>query len=258
MIQKLEVISSKSNAKFKYYLDLQSTKEIKKNKEFMVFGEKAIQDTIKNYPKYVNALLLPKDYSIQSVIGKLNHSVAAHYFEKELFNELDLFGTKYPILVCALPEIQTWETALQEFNTEKSFLLCPLGDPSNVGALCRNALAFGTKNIILLKESAFAFHPKAVRATSAHLLGLNFYFGPSIKDLNSFSIDNLIALDKSKTNIQNYEWPKNYKLLVGEEGPGIPNELKCDRVQIPMQVAAESLNASVASGIALFLIANKI
>ena len=253
MNHKIEIISSKSNAKFKYYTDLLSSKGIKENGEFLVFGEKAIQDTLKHYPSKAQALLLAKDTDVNTVLQNHKIQLVCHFFDKTIFQELDIFGIRYPILVCELPTIESIEQTTELFKSNSSAsILCPLGDPSNVGALCRSALAFGIQNIILLKESAFPFHPKAVRATSAHLLGLKFYAGPSIQGLAQYEIKNLVALDKSEQGLHTYEWPKSPQILVGEEGQGVPKGLLCKRLQIPMQSNAESLNASIATSIALY------
>ena len=62
-------------------------------------------------------------------------------------------------------------------------ILCPLGDPANVGALIRTAAAMGVERIILLKESAHPYHPKAIRAASGTMFKMSLLQGPSIRDL---------------------------------------------------------------------------
>jgi TrmH family RNA methyltransferase len=146
---------------------------------------------------------------------------------------------KYP------PLEQNWT---EESPTEGLEVLAGLGEPSNLGALIRNCEAFGA-SLVLLKECAFPFHPKVIRASSGSVFRVKITQGPSILDLK----ENLIALDKEGLNIKDFAWPQNARLLVGEEGRGIPEGLKSStNIQIPMSGRVESLNAVAATSIALF------
>ena len=127
----------------------------------------------------------------------------------------------------------------------------PLGDPSNLGALIRSAEAFGVSKVVLLEEAAHPFHPKAMRAASGATLRIPLYRGPALKDLKV----EMIALDLQGENIYEFQWPADFRFLVGEEGPGLAAAEVPRRVSIPMQKNAESLNAVVAASVALALCA---
>lgn len=83
-----------------------------------------------------------------------------------------------------------------------------------------------------------------------------------IKNLiNELRIKNyeLVALEKNKNAIdyKQYTPPSKFALIVGNEISGVPKEIldMCDKViEIPMKGKKESLNVSVATGIALFRI----
>jgi TrmH family RNA methyltransferase len=105
--------------------------------------------------------------------------------------------------------------------------------------------------MVLLQEAATPFHPKAVRAASGSLFSLPLFRGPSIKNLADLKLPHLIALDARGKDIRKFKWPSTPLLLVGEEGPGIPPELRCEKLSIPLKNNVESLNATAASAIAL-------
>jgi len=67
----------------------------------------------------------------------------------------------------------------------------------------------------------------------------------------------LVALEQSPRSVQidGFEVPDQFVLVLGEEVEGIPNELleRCESViEIPMKGKKESFNVSVAAGIALY------
>ena len=49
-----------------------------------------------------------------------------------------------------------------------------------------------------------------------------------------------------------FQWPKDVRLLVGEEGPGLPPFSFGKRIAIPMTESVESLNAVAAASMALY------
>lgn len=219
------MISSASNDNFKRWKSLLDRKGLKKHGQFLLFGEKVVAEAKKNHADLVL------------------ESLSQETLSKELFDELDIFGTKSEILVCRQPELPSWD----ESHKGKTLLL-PLGDPSNLGALIRTACAFEIDQIVLLEEAAHPFLPRSVRSASGSLLSAPLLRGPSIKDLKA---ENIYALDLSGEAIHKISWPEDVTLLVGEEGPGLP-DLNFKRVTIPQNSKVESLNAMAAATIALY------
>src|SRR5690606_32682191 len=126
---------------------------------------------------------------------------------QELFDEIDLFGTKHPILVVKTPLILDFKFSMLK-ETNKDFLFLPSGDPSNLGAILRSALAFNFNNIVLLKEACSPFHPKSVRSASGALNHLHFYEGPSIHQIDP-SFKNFYALDSKGESLLDFDPPQN-------------------------------------------------
>lgn len=218
----------------------------------MVHGERAVRDTLARFASLVRDIVFCEGCEIPSGLDGLDQLAkrpAALSLAKPLFDELDLFGTRFPILVLTAPRIP--EIDLASKPPEGLEVLCALSDPSNVGALLRSAAAFGVSRVVLLRESASPFHPRAVRAASAATLVIHLARGPSITELEPARHGPIVALDMRGEHLVDFRWPKNARLLVGEEGQGIPKEKDFVRITIPISDAIESLNATVAAAIAL-------
>jgi len=129
-------------------------------------------------------------------------------------------------------------------------VLCPLGDPANVGALLRSCAGFGLKRFVLLKECANPLLPKSIRSCAGGIFDIQLFTGPAIDDL--INIEDLMVLDMDGTSLEAVSWPKNARLLVGEEGPGIASRKFKNKIKIPLSNYTDSLNATVAASIAIY------
>ena len=239
-----KLIQSAANADFRRLLDLHKGAGIKKHGAYLVFGERVVREYLQDQIPCENLLVLA---------GNAEHAALAKQFPgtrrleltSELFGEIDLFGIRTPILVCPTPELPNADLERPPQGLE---VLLALSDPSNLGAALRTCAAFSVSAVILLKECASPFHPKAVRAASAAQRVCPMSRGPSIKDLGDLKA---FALDADGSNIFNLSWPKNLRLILGEEGQGVPNGRYFQKLAIPIATSIESLNATVAMGVAL-------
>lgn len=235
-------ITSRSNDQFRLWLTLLTGAGIKKSGQFLLSGERWTQELIRTEPALFQTALLTADMD-----GRSAADIPSITLAPELFRELDVFKTKAPLFVGTVP---TFAPDSLETTPEHSQLVTALGDPANLGALLRSAEAFGLKTVVLLKESSHPFHPKSLRASAGSALRLQFRRGPSIQELRTAT--NLVALDLAGLELNTFEWPKSFRLLVGQEGLGIPKELICPRVHIGMSGSVESLNGAIAGSIAAY------
>ena len=161
---------------------------------------------------------------------------------------MDTFGTKHPIVLFKIPAPAFWRPEAGLLSG--CSLLVPFQDPENVGAVVRSAVAFDVDRIILLAESANPFHPKAVRASAGTVFSARLFQGPSLSGLPRDLP--VIALAASGQPLAQTRFPQSFCLLTGMEGPGLPSRWRVDTVAIPMAPGVESLNAAVATAIALY------
>jgi TrmH family RNA methyltransferase len=274
--QKTEFISSEQNPKFKIWRSLLQPKGRKKEGLFILSGEKIIAEFLAN-PKMsakfrINAALFPNNEELYNnsvdLVALILKQVQNSSFESDknqtafnlknlffrletyLLKELDIIGTHSFLLVLELKSFAEQTLNMEPIGLE---LVCPIGDPNNLGSLCRSAVAFGVKKIILTKNSSDPYNPKALKSSSGAVL--NIEFTKLEKDISEIQASDLspadIGLDLDGKNISQFRWPKNCRLWLGEEGPGLKVIPKEQCLIIPIE-GIESLNVTVAGSIALY------
>ena len=241
-------IASATNPNYQTCMEIQQGRGIRKQSMALISGRKMVEEVLRNFPERIEAWITDRDGPPPPV--ECDASVTWLRFVKPLWEELDQFGTKSPILRVRVPKLQ--QIDMQSDDLPGCTLLVPFQDPEKVGAVLRSAAAFHVDRVVLLQESAHPFHPKSLRAGGPPILELNLFSGPSIRDLPDMKIP-LIALGADGVEIQDQNWPESFALLPGVEGPGLPKDLRnVVKIGIPIAEHVESLNASVATAIALY------
>lgn len=240
-------IGSKDNPTFKKLKHLLTSKGIKEEKSFFLMGEKLIQEFLQNR----NVA-----FKIKNVISFEGNELpileSQIKLKKDLFNELDVLGTHYPLLVLEHKEFNDFNFQEQPVGLE---VISPLGDPKNLGALARSAVAFGASKLILTHDSCHPYLPYSIKASAGAILNIPIHLA-KLK-LNQIPlVGTNVALDLAGTSVQGFKWNKNVRLLIGEEGPGMDltpdQQKKIQLINIPMSASVESLNATVSASIAMW------
>ncbi len=133
-------------------------------------------------------------------------------------------------------------------------------DPRNLGAIVRSAAAFGAAGVVMTERRAAAMTASAWKSSSGAAARLPVAqvtnMARTIEDAKKLGCF-VIGLDgESDQTLSGMKVAKeNVMVVVGSEGKGLSRLVreKCDLVvSIPMRATTESLNASVATSIALF------
>lgn len=139
-------------------------------------------------------------------------------------------------------------------------LLENIQDPSNVGAIFRTAEAIGLNGAILSSDCCDLYNPKVMRAS----MGAVFRFPAAvvgdvpafIKKVRSGGMRPLASVpDADASKITCVRFFKGVIMCIGNEGNGLTQETiaACgERVTIPMNGRAESLNAATAASIMMW------
>lgn len=131
-------------------------------------------------------------------------------------------------------------------------------DPHNLGAIIRSAECCGAHGVIVPERRSAGLNPAAVKASAGALSYLLVAkVGNLSRTLSELKEKGLwvIGCDMSGGDIQKADLSGPVALVVGSEGEGISHLVLegCDKVvSIPLKGQIESLNASVAAGIALY------
>lgn len=132
-----------------------------------------------------------------------------------------------------------------------------LNDFENLGALFRNAAAFGVDAVLLDARCADPLYRRSVRVSMGHVLRVPFAvladpWPAALTVLSEFAV---LALspDPAGTALRELVPPPRWAVLLGAEGPGLtPAALAAadQRVRIPMAAGVDSLNVATAAAVA--------
>ncbi|MEY2470788.1 MAG: hypothetical protein QOK28_117 [Actinomycetota bacterium] len=132
-----------------------------------------------------------------------------------------------------------------------------VNDPENLGALFRNAAAFGVDGMLLDPTTCDALSRRVIRVSMGHALRVPFARGP-IPRLPGFTT---IALTSDgATDIADVRADR-FALFVGNEGNGLSDDTlhAADvRASIPMAKGVDSLNVATAAAVALALLSRRL
>jgi tRNA G18 (ribose-2'-O)-methylase SpoU len=132
-----------------------------------------------------------------------------------------------------------------------------LNDFENIGALFRNAAAFGLDAVQLDARCADPLYRRSVRVSMGHVLRVPFAVLPdpwpaSLQALRDFTVLALTP-DASAVALREVVPPQRWAVLLGAEGPGLsPAALAAADlpVRIPMAGGVDSLNVATAAAVA--------
>jgi len=242
----IQDISSRSNPWFKRLVRLLEGQGIKKQSLSFLSGPKQVKEVLKEFPERCEAILFTRRQSLTGVPDGMK----GFLLSGELFREIDVYGTKAPILLVHFSPLSEWDS--REWPSGCT-LFVPFQDPANVGAVIRSAAAFGASRLVILREGAHPFHHRSLKVAGSAVFRIPLFGGPSIRELGSRPYP-LIILSAQGAEIGNFTFPPTFGLVPGLEGPGLPYSLQhLPSLSIPMERRVESLNAALATGIALYV-----
>ena len=150
---------------------------------------------------------------------------------------------------------------------EKFVLIVPnVRSAHNVGAMFRTADGAGVGKIYLCGYSPVPPHPQLDKVSLGAEKTVPFEYcrqaGRLLIKLKKMG-DNIVALEQTKTSVDLFDFKPKFPLalIVGNEKEGVSKTLLkyCDAaVEIPMRGHKNSLNVSVAAGVAMYEIKSKI
>ena len=140
-------------------------------------------------------------------------------------------------------------------------LLDSLNDPQNFGTLLRTAEAVGAHGVVIPLAHTVEVTPAVVNASSGASEHLRVARSNLAQAIEALKMENIwvVGLDQNGETVgekTRRHLTGSLGLVVGSEGEGIRQltRAKCDMIlQLPMRGQIESLNASVAGSVALYL-----
>ncbi|CAB4333058.1 unannotated protein [freshwater metagenome] len=173
-----------------------------------------------------------------------------------------LSGSSQGILLAIKPfQYSSFEEIMQRATSPNLIIaLDGVTDPRNLGAVVRSAAAFGAHGVVMTERRAAAMTASAWKSSAGAAARLPIAQVTNLartidaaKKLGCFVIG--LDGDSDQTLSEMKVAEESLMIVVGSEGKGLSRLVreKCDLVvSIPMRATTESLNASVATSIALF------
>lgn len=199
----------------------------------------------------------------QAFLQKVEDFNPAEVSEKIFDSLSDTKNSQGIIIICEKPAInkETIEAALQTDSQKIPLvvLLHQTNNPTNLGAILRTCEAVSVSGVILTKNSADIFSPKALRGAMGASLRLPVWSNADFFEVINWSkeknMTSVCADVNAKKSYLEIDWKKPRLLVFGSEAHGLSQEERSaidESLIIPMENQVESLNLAVSSGVILY------
>ncbi len=231
---------------------IQSLRQQKFRKEhgfFVAEGQKIVQELMGSAIR-VKSVYALKDWVENNRERARNAGVDLHEVSPgELERISNLTTPNKALALCRIPEMDDGNTGTA---ADVTLALDGIRDPGNLGTIIRTADWFGVDRIICSDDCVDVYNPKVVQATMGSIARVKVYYARLEEQLAGKEIP-VYATVLDGQSIWEAK-PGKGIYVIGNESAGIRPEvlkLATHRISIPKTGRAESLNASVATGIIL-------
>jgi 23S rRNA (guanosine2251-2'-O)-methyltransferase len=230
----------------------------------IVLGPHAAEQAIRTDPKRVHVLYVQDGHARARELDALAQKAGVRS-ELRPVQELDglAAGLKHQGVVAITGEYPYLDLSQVLEQAKPAPLLVALDqimDPHNFGAIVRSCVAFGADGVVTLKDRAAPVSAVVVRAsagaTERAQIARVTNLARTLSELQERGLQ-LVGLDaRGDVALQDVEYsPAGRVLVIGSEGDGLRRLTReaCDVLaRVDLAGEFESLNASVAAGIALY------
>ncbi|MEG0770712.1 MAG: RNA methyltransferase [Clostridia bacterium] len=251
----LQEITSKDNAIIKKAASLLSKKYRDEYSLFIVEGKKLIDDALNADFTMKYLFVETSKVAEYSKFIKENASIGTECFDITTSLLKKISDTVSPQGIVAV--FCKKETSYDIEEKGRYIALENVSNPLNVGAIIRCVNAFNLTGIIVDDITADLFSPKVIRGSMGSVFGTKIVSIKNISDIFEMSAAKdyniyCTAIDKEATPLSKLSFTEKDIIIIGNEGNGVSLDTieKSDiKLYIEMQGTAQSLNASVATGI---------
>ena len=198
---------------------------------------------------------------LRSRLGALDPDIPVFVAERAVLDRIAGFPVHRGVLAHARASADPEEAgpALGRIAAAGGFVVAGVGisNHDNMGAIFRNAAAFGADAVLIDETSCDPLYRKAIRVSVGTVLRLPFFrMGAAealVARLAALGFRSLALSPKGETAVEDIEGRGAAALFLGAEGPGLPADLmrEMERVRIDMADGVDSLNVATSAAITL-------
>ncbi len=233
-----------SKNEIKLIRSLQQKKFRMQEKLFVLEGRKAVEEALSFEGQLVKVFTTDEAFALKHRVPLI------HSRDMEQISSL----TQPPGYLAVLKQK---EASLSTIEGKTFCIANAIADPGNLGTLIRTCEWFGVDALVLDENCVDVYNSKVVQATMGSILRLPITSSTTREIIDFFKLKEipLLAADLDGAPIQSFKAPEQWGLVVGSESHGVSPafiQASSTRLTIPSMGNAESLNASIAGGIAIY------
>ena len=222
-----------------------------------IYGRKPVIDALDSGVKIYRAHIVKQNSKIvDDIIKRLEKAnVEINFVDKRFFDKIDMNHQG----VCVEAESFKYKDLKDLDKYQRLIILDKIEDPHNLGAIIRSAESFGFDGVIIPERRSASVSPIVYKTSAGAINNINIIMvkniNRAIEDIKQKGFWVYGLAGEASTNIEQTDLKGKVCLVVGNEGKGISRLVRknCDiLINIPMKGFVNSLNASVASAIAMY------
>lgn len=258
-----EIVTSLQNANIKLAASLKQKKYRDMHQAFIAEGARLVEEVLKSDWEIKFAIYLEsvKNERILRLVDELKKKNCAVYqVNQGIYDKVCETKGSQGILLVVKKHQYNLSDILKKAEKPTVVVMDSVQDPGNIGTIIRTADAAGCSGVILTKGSADIFNGKTVRSAMGSIFHLPIIEEIEPTELLQFMKNNSIktyaaALDKTAKNYFACDFSNSSAIIFGNEGNGVSAALLTgvsEKVFIPMQGNAESLNVATSAAIIIY------
>ena len=224
----------------------------------LVYGRNVAKEVLNNNKK-VYKVTIKEDFDDKNIISLLEKkNISYEVMNKRDFSRFDKYSNQGIIM-----DIEDFKySELEDFVDEddsKVVILDHLEDTHNLGAIIRTCEAAGINGIIIPKDRSVSVNATVMKTSAGALenvkIAMVTNLNQTIRKLKDNGFWIVGTAMENSIDYREINYSGKTALVIGSEGFGMSKSIQesCDFVaKIPMYGKINSLNASVAAGIAIY------
>jgi RNA methyltransferase, TrmH family len=228
---------------------------------FVADSDRVVLKLLESDLKVESVLATPDWYARHPIVSQ--RGVTLYTADKAQLEKLVGFDLHQGVMARAQ---RPTDQPLTTMATGPVVILDGIAKSENVGAIIRNAAAFGFKNVLLGPDTCHPYNRRAVRVSMGNVFSMNIHQSENLAE----SLAILKTLGTTLYAFENREFaqdlpqvtfPTHSGFMIGSEGAGISEKLLplADHyVRIPIDTHVYALNAACASAVAMYAFTRQI